>query len=232
MTNPPKRLLSTVLSYLLEPLVCRIDDRLRKYFGHLEARLARLDAALYPRWLPLIIKNELCNIEYLPRDLLDGFTRLHFVGYYAADVAAQYPGAAARSPLDTTAAYPEMDVVGAEDALVFLDEYHFRRCMETHWSSLGTVEGTLLVATRFEFMLEADCRAALHSLGFIEIGRACRPAGAEKTRITERSHAEATSCTPRYLEPDGAQEETPASAGWLVAWRSPRQVESQVKHVN
>jgi len=221
MTQLLKKVLSPVLNWLLEPLVCRIDDRLRSRFAYLDTRLARLDAALFPRQLPVIIKNELRNIEFLPRDILKERARLHFVGYYAADVAALFPDAATYSAVDSTTGYRDIGAMAEDGALVFLDEYHFQRFMETHWTSLSAIAGTLLVATRFEFQLEAECRTALHSLGFIEIAQVCRGPSDEGSLYTTVSHAEATNCTPRYLD-CARPRNSDGDAVWLVARRYPQ----------
>ncbi|WP_291995355.1 hypothetical protein [Candidatus Accumulibacter sp. ACC003] len=229
MINLLKKMLSPVLNWLLEPLVCRIDDRLRR---HLDEKLARVDSALFPRLLPVVIKNELICLEFLPRDILGYCGHLHFIGYYAADVALQFPGATAFSPVDAEGAHPDIDIVDANSALVFLDEYHFQRFMETRWSSLSTVAGTLLIATRFEFLPEADCRLVLHSLGFIEVACAYRGTSGGKTEITAVSHAEATNCKPRYIKLGDSPSEAHTHGGWLVARRCPRKTERRVDHVD
>ncbi|EXI83877.1 MAG: hypothetical protein AW12_02515 [Candidatus Accumulibacter sp. BA-94] len=220
MTSLLRKVLSPVLTWMLEPLICRVDDRLRLQILQLDARLARLDAALFPRLLPVVIKNELCNLEYLPRDILASCRRVHFVGYYANDAADQFSNATASSPLDSSAVHLAVSALGPNDAVAFLDEYHFRRFMETHWCSPSTTAGTLLIATRFELQSEDDCRHVLHSLGFMEIARTCRSHGGKPTGVTAVSHAEATTCAPRYL--DRSPQDVPDDVGWLVVRRYPQ----------
>jgi hypothetical protein len=177
-----RRVLSPILNVLLEPIVCRVADRLRPGTDSLESRLVSVDSmlgslcvrieeverTLAPPFLPTVVKNEAQNISELPLPLLKTMKNSATVGYFAQDVAARLP--------DCRALPEEFwrggGCSGADylpHNLIFLDEFYFFSTMRNLFSPLHSLKGAIVVAMRFEYLPELRYRTLLHQLGFMEV---------------------------------------------------------------
>jgi hypothetical protein len=188
--------LSRVLNFLLESLLCRIDDRLRPSFQAQQARLDALERSLVPPFLPTVIKNETQNIDSLPLALLENMSDLTVVGYCADDLKAMLPGGRV-APIDNWLHTGQaIRFEPPPGNLSFLDEYYFMRVMARLVSPAFSIAESIIVATRFDYMAETRFRSLLHQLGFMELILVANNGLTGELASFTVSHASPITCDP------------------------------------
>jgi hypothetical protein len=222
--NAIRKLVSPILNVLLEPVVCRIADRLRPSVVDLDAKLtslhARLDEVerrLAPPFLSTVIRNEVQNIDSLPLPLLENLPNLSIVGYCAGDLIAIIPGCRVAPVNHWLGAATPVLTEGSLGNLLFLDEYHFMRTMERMEPLVLPFAESIIVATRFDFLPEFPCRAALHQLGFMEIALVAIDVLTGGLATFAVSHAGPVTCDPLFVDPRRPTFDPGGPTIWLVA---------------
>lgn len=212
-----RKIVSPILNFILEPIVCRIADRLRSPMAALDTRLDELGRILVPPFLPVVVKDEAQNIADLPLPLLKTLPELAIIGYHADDVATLLPGSTAIPAARWISGCGINEGVALPRNLLFLDEYHFLRSMQRLYSPLFAVSGTLIVASRFQYFPEMRCRTLLHQLGFMEILLVARNATTEELGTFSVSHAAPVTGHPIFLDENSPPREPLSPSIWLVA---------------
>ncbi len=216
-----RKVLSPILTFLLEPLVCRIADRLNPSMATLQLKLEEVEKGLTSPFLPVIIKNEAQNISSLPLALLKDLPGLSVVGYYAEDIAPLLPGCTvlpAARWLSGCRCHEEMVM---PPNLLFLDEYYFHRSMQRLFSPLAAVGGCLVFPTRFEYLPEQRCRTVLHQIGFMEVALATCESQTGEIATYAVTHAGPVSGHPVHLDDSRPPAEPLSPAIWLIARKVP-----------
>lgn len=214
--------ISQILNVLLEPLICRIVDRLRPILTTQAQRLTFIEHALAPDSLPTVIKNELQNLESLPATLMNLQPDLTIFGYCADDAATRLANGHA-VPVETWLwGDGPIQLPSHSGALVFLDEYCFTRIMARLDSLFPVVTKTLFIATRFQRIREENLRMQLHQLGFSEVSLTyCDTVTRDVTEYSI-SHPSPVACEPLWLDQERPAGKPDSPVRWLVARRTPR----------
>jgi hypothetical protein len=223
-----RRIVSPILNFILEPIVCRVADRLRSPITTLDAkletkvvgRLDELERMLVSPFLPAVIKDEAQNIADLPLPLLKTLPEPAIIGYLADDVAALLPGSTILPATQWISGCGINAEVALPHNLLFLDEYYFLRSMQRLYSPLFAVRGSLIVATRFKYLPEMRCRTLLHQLGFMEILLVARDASTEQLVTFSVSHAAPVTGHPIFLDENRPPRDPLSPSVWLVAHKT------------
>lgn len=219
--NPLRNAISRILNLVLEPLLCRMEDRLRPIHAGLHDRLVtRIDAlerALAPPFLATLIKNEMQNLDSLPLPLLENMKDLTIVGYCADDLASVLPGCRVATVTDWLGSVAPVLMELPVGNLLFLDEYYFTRTMERMASLTFPLAESIVVATRFDYLSEIRCRSALHQIGFMEIVLVSVDSLTGDLATFAVSHASPVTCDPLFVDERRPQTGPGGPSIWLVA---------------
>lgn len=215
--NPLRSAISQILNVLLEPLLCRIEDRLRPALLRIDARLKTLEDALIPPFLPTVIKREMQNIDSMPLPLLEHMKDLTVIGYCADDIAPLLPGCRTPPAAEWLGSSQSIQSPGPLGNLLFLDEYYGMRAMTLMAPRIFPCADSFIVATRFEYLSEDRWRSALHQIGFMEIALVAVDPLTGKLTTYAVSHASPVSCDPLFLDQRRPPTEPDGPAIWLVA---------------
>ncbi|HRF11451.1 MAG TPA: hypothetical protein PLR37_04845 [Candidatus Accumulibacter phosphatis] len=211
-----RKVISRVLNLLLEPLLCRIEDRLRPAFATLHSRLEAMERAIVAPFPSTVIKNEMQNIDSLPLALLKSTPDLTVVGHFASDLESIVPGCQVLTFADWVDATEPVRVSPRRN-MVFLDEYYFMRAMARLAAPIFLFAESIIVATRFDYLPEMRCRAILHQLGFMEIMLVLVDGLTGEMATFAVSHASPVTCDPLFVDERRPTVELGGPATWLVA---------------
>ncbi len=224
--SPLRKIISGILNTLLEPLLCRIVDRLIPIHYRLHAqlleRLETLEGNLAPPFLMTVIKNEIQNIEKLPLPLLTRVRNLTVIGYCAEEIAPILPGCRVSAITDWLNEESPIMLDSPFQHLLFLDEYYFMRAMHRMASPIFPVADSIIVATRFKHLKENYCRSTLHQLGFMEISLVALEPLTGNLLIFAVSHATPVSCEPIFVDDHRPPLDPHSQIVWLVARSTPQ----------
>lgn len=227
MTFTVRKLISRLLDRVLEPLLCRIDDRQRARFGTvlrewplLRAQVDEIFRSTYQPILSRLAAREVESTSSLPfAHLAAAPGNIGVLGFFAAEVAARFP-AAVVLPSD------ELPLRSAQSAdwpplrtLLLLDEFWLLQCLNHKALFAATVADSIVFATRFELLSEDACRTILHEIGFIEISRVATDILTDEITLDAVSHPQPISCHPVFV---GAPAKSALPPVWLLASRTSR----------
>jgi len=227
MTSTLRKRISRLLDLILEPLLCRIDDRQRARFGMVLGEWpllrAQVDAIYQSTYRPILSRlaaQEVESVSSLPfTHLVATAGNVGVLGFFAAEVAERISGAiilpSDELPLRTAqgADWPPLRT------LLLLDEFWLLQCLNHKALFPAAVADSIVFATRFQLMSENACRTILHEIGFIEVSRVATDLVTGELALSAASHPQPISCHPVFV---GAPAESAVPPVWLLASRTTR----------
>ncbi len=212
-----KKIISPILNFLLEPLLCRIDDRIRPSLDAISQRLERIE----PQLMPIAIKNEMQSLAALPTVLLEKKEDVVVVGHFPEDAVIQIlharPLKIAEWQEKNYALTPPLPAT----TVVFLDELYFMQAMKRLATPLLEIRDSIVIATQFRYLTELQCRRYFHQLGFMEVALVHTEPTSHRLDEFSVSHTGPIGCEPVYLDTRRPPQDLSYQITWLIARRIP-----------